>query len=199
MAVRSAAARSCRKGVVRPPLMHEEGQAASRLFVLRGGDFAVPLLLGDRPNVEADSFWRKLPFTRADTRPEDVIRDVADAWAQAWPGHGQDPDVFYREGWVSHCKRMKSLARSAEGPHGWEEAYRDRYYISLEDWRHQCKDLMQSLGHLGVPFPAAHELWGWGTAQSAAQTATAGAEGSADKSAVSTIRPCAACWWNTDA
>ncbi len=65
------------------PLMHEEGQAASRLFVLRGGDFAVPLLLGDRPNVEADSFWRKLPFTRADTRPEDVIRDVADAWAQA--------------------------------------------------------------------------------------------------------------------
>ncbi|MDD2846183.1 MAG: hypothetical protein PHT57_14650 [Rhodoferax sp.] len=132
------------------------------LYMLNGEEYAYPISLGDRLNPRAVDVWGDLPFSYQDGYSQGTVREIADLWDESWPGYVQDPDDFYRNGWVSYCKAMKALAIAAEGQYRWEKAYRERYFMSLGEWKDRSKRAVRSLSRLAVPFDVAHELWGWG-------------------------------------
>lgn len=148
-----------------PLVQWDEADESRRqvLYMLNGEEYAHPLSLGDRLNPRAVDIWGDLPFSYKDGYSQGTVREIADLWDESWPGYVQDPDDFYRKGWVSYCKTTKALAIAAEGPHRWEKEYRDRYFMNLGEWKDRCKRAVRSLSRLAVPFEVAHELWGWGT------------------------------------
>lgn len=133
------------------------------LYMLNGNDYAYPLALGDRLNPQTEDVWGQLQFSYWNTNSQGTVREIADLWDESWPGYVQNPDGFYRDGWVAYCKTMQALAKSSLGVIDWHREYRNRYYMGLESWKERCQNAVHSLSRLAVPFTVAHELWGWGT------------------------------------
>lgn len=138
------------------------GYRRQELYVVNGEDYAYPLSLGERLNPKARVVWEALDFAYHDTYSMGVVREIADLWDASWPGYVKDPGQFYQDGWIRYCNVMKRLAQSSLGPEDWEEEYRARYYMSLDEWKERCERAVRFLSLLAVPLSVAHELWGWG-------------------------------------
>lgn len=140
----------------------DEPHRRQELYVVNGEDYAHPLSLGEHLNPKARVVWGQLDFAYQDTYSMGAAREIAELWDASWPGYVCDPGQFYQQGWIQHCKNMKRVARLNCGPRDWEEEYRSRYYLSLEEWKERCKSAVRLLSRLAVPLSVAHELWGWG-------------------------------------
>lgn len=146
------------------------GYRRQELYVVNGEDYAYPLSIGERLNPKARVVWDELDFAYHNTYSMGVVREIADLWDASWPGYVKDPSQFYQDGWIRYCKVMKSLALSSHGPGCWEEEYRDRYCMSLDEWKDRCKRAVRFLSLIAVPLSVAHELWGWGSVADAVES-----------------------------
>lgn len=159
--------------VFSPLIQWDEADSPYRrqvLYLLNHEGYAYPLSLGDKLNPAAVDVWGDMSFSYGHTYSMGTVREMADVWAESWPGYVANADPFYRAGWVEYCKAMKRVAKANELPSLWEEKYREDYYINLGDWKERCQRFVRSLSRLAVPVSVAYELWGWGRAVAAVQS-----------------------------
>lgn len=141
------------------------------LYALSDQDYAQPIERDGVVNPDASDAWGELEFAYSGRSAQGLVRDIADLWADSWPGYLVDADKFYQKGWVEYCKRMKQTAKSYYGEHIWHAEYTKRYYMDLAAWKLRCECTMKTMRQLCVPLHVAHQLWGWGTVAQASKAA----------------------------
>lgn len=141
------------------------------LYALSDQDYAQPIERDGVVNPDASDAWGELEFAYSGRSAQGLVRDIADLWADSWPGYLVDADKFYQKGWVEYCKRMKQTAKSYYGEHIWHAEYTKRYYMDLAAWKQRCEYTMKTMRQLCVPLHVAHQLWGWGTVVQAGKAA----------------------------
>jgi hypothetical protein len=156
-----------RKEVIYDLFVHfilDDGVRAVELYVLSAQSYAVPLVLDGRPALNAAHFWQYLPFTDRGASPEMLMRDIAEAWDDSWPGLS-DPSVD--DAW--YIQRVLAANRKRGDLHKQGIEFDNRVSFDVED----RVNMMNRLRLLAVRHSVANELWGWGVAAESSQPADA--------------------------
>ena len=127
------------------------------LYVLSARFFAVPLTLNGYANKAADGFWQYLEFVESNALSEFVVRGVADAWDDCWPGLAElnTDESWYMQRVIEANRERNRLAKIL--PADMVPKPRSATF-DTEERRMQWERLRR----LAVPIVKAYALWGWG-------------------------------------